>query len=437
MRYLIFILVLFATSCNTDVKLQSGPMVGYSELTEVQVWVQSKFNANMSIRYWKKGSPDSSWTSASIKTTEKGGFTAKLRAENLDPGTEYKFIVLQNGREVELDYNCKFTTQELWHYRKDPEAFRLALGSCVYVNEEEFDRPGKGYGGDYQVFESIRSSNPDLMLWLGDNTYYREADAFTWNGLLHRNTHTRSLKEMQPLLASTNNYAIWDDHDFGLNDAVGTWIYKDKAKEAFKLFWANPSFGNSELEGITSNFYFNDVQFYLLDNRWFRTPKYDSSRRKMLGKTQMEWLISELKASKSQYKFIAVGGQMLSSAMVYENFSNFPEERNYLLRRLSEENISGVVFLTGDRHHSEFSVLELANGEKVYDFTVSPLTSSVSNVADKEQNAHRLEGSLIQSRGFGLIDVSGPFGKRSLNFQLLDSDGQKLWEQSISPTEDN
>ena len=431
MRYISFCFLLLFLSCKTEPELQSGPMLGYSELSEVQIWLQSKEKANMSIRYWKVDRSDSSMTSESVKTIENEDFTAKVSLKNLNPGTQYEYAVLQNGREVLLDYPCRFKTQELWQYRKDPEAFRLALGSCVYVNEKEFDRPGDGYGGEYQVFESIRSLEPDLMLWLGDNTYYREADAFTWAGMLHRNTHTRSLKEMQALLAGTHNYAIWDDHDYGLNDAVGSWIHKDRAKEAFELFWANNGFGNSELDGISSNFYFSDVQFFLLDNRWFRTPKYESSGRTMLGSQQIEWLISGLKASKAQYKFVAVGGQMLNSALVYENFSNFPEERDYLLRRLSEENIRGLVFLTGDRHHSEFSILKLANGEKVYDFTVSPLSSSVSNVADKELNANRLEGSLIQSRGFGLVDVSGPYRKRSLHFQLFDSQGEKLWEYRI------
>jgi alkaline phosphatase D len=427
--------ILFSFGCKQDITLQSGPMVGYSELTEVQVWVQSIAKANMSMRYWEVENPEVVWTSPTVVTKEDEAFTAKLLATELEPGKTYGYSIWQNGRQVELNYPTQFQSQSLWQYRTDPPDFRLALGSCTYVNEPEYDRPGEGYGGDYRVFESLAKTNSALMLWLGDNTYYREVDFFSWKGLLHRNTHTRSIPEMQALLGSTHHYAIWDDHDYGPNDAVGSWFHKDRTKRVFELFWANNGFGNSELPGITSTFFWNDCQFFLLDNRWNRTPKYDSADRQILGKKQIDWLISGMKRSRSSVKFVAVGGQVVNTAAVFENFANYPEERDYLLRRISEEGIRNVVFLTGDRHHSELSAIELPSGEMVYDFTVSPLTSGVSNVVDKEVNENRVEGSLVQSRGYGLIDISGPLWKRTLHFQLYDADGGLLWEYKVEPSE--
>ena len=48
---------------------------------------------------------------------------------------------------------------------------------------------------------------------------------------------------MQPLLARTHNYAIWDDHDFGPNDSDRSSAIKAITLEAFKDSWPNPSYG--------------------------------------------------------------------------------------------------------------------------------------------------------------------------------------------------
>src|SRR5690606_9106216 len=100
---------------------------------------------------------------------------------------------------------------------------------------------------------------------------------------------------------------------------------------------------------------------------------YENGKSEILGKEQIEWLIAALKFSKSPFKIIAVGGQVANSAKVYENHANYEAERNFLIQRLKEEKIKGVVFLSGDRHHSEFSKYEDEDGFVFYDFTVSPL----------------------------------------------------------------
>ena len=58
----------------------------------------------------------------------------------------------------------------------DPPAFSFVTGSCAFINEAKYDRPGKPYGGGYEIFESMAADDPDMMLWLGDNIYLREVD---------------------------------------------------------------------------------------------------------------------------------------------------------------------------------------------------------------------------------------------------------------------
>ena len=78
----------------------------------------------------------------------------------------------------------------------DAPDFDFVAGSCFYINEEAYDRPGKPYGGDYQILDAIYRDKPDFMVWLGDNTYLREADWDSKSGIYHRYSHTRALKRI-------------------------------------------------------------------------------------------------------------------------------------------------------------------------------------------------------------------------------------------------
>jgi alkaline phosphatase D len=116
---------------------------------------------------------------------------------------------------------------------------------------------------------------------------------------------------------------------------------------------------------------------------------------------------------------------------VHETYANLaPEERGYLLRRIEEEGITGVVFLTGDRHHTELSQYTNANGHQVYDLTVSPLTSG-SGRPRTEVNELRVAETLVTQRNYGLLHLRGPRGARELHIEIKDSDGQLLWKQVI------
>ena len=158
-------------------------------------------------------------------------------ADKVLPGKTYEYQLLINNQTVKLNYPTEFSAQTDWSFKTDPPPFKVALGSCAYINDPPYDRPGKPYGSGYEIFESINNADPDIMLWLGDNIYLRPADWYSRTGIMHRYTHTRSVPELQALLANAHNYAIWDDHDFGPNDSDRSYVHKDVTLEAFKLFW--------------------------------------------------------------------------------------------------------------------------------------------------------------------------------------------------------
>ena len=412
--------------------LQSGPMVGYSTMREVLLWVQTKESAEVSFDYWIKGTNRAKvFHTASTMTSKAGAYTAHLVADEVQQGHRYEYELLINKKPVKLPYPTEFQSQELWQYRHDPPTFTVALGSCAYVNEPEYDRPGRPYGSHYEIFTAIHEKRPDAMLWLGDNVYTREGD-FTETGFYHRYTHTRSLSEMQPLLASTHNYATWDDHDFGPNDLDASFVHKELALRTFKLFWGNPSYGINGHPSVISNFTFNDMEFFGLDNRYYRSANSrKTGERTMLGEEQLQWLVSRLAESRAPFKFVMVGGQVLNTAAVYENYVRlFPKERERLLTLIEQEGIKGVVFLTGDRHHTELSGYKNKAGNMVYDLTVSSLTAGTPSKLT-EKNDHLIDGTVVLTQNFGILTFTGPRKKRVMNIKIFDSMGKELWSKDL------
>lgn len=435
---LLLIFNLTAVSAQKNL-LQSGPMVGYSEMLEVMLWAQTTQEAEVKIRYTAKDNSEKSFWTNTVETCETKAFTAHLLADSVSPGTEYDYTLYINNVPVELDYECRFESLPIWKWRGDPPAFTFASGSCAYINEERFDRPGKGYGGDYRIFESIAEKSPVFMLWLGDNNYLREPDWNTRRGIQHRNTHTRSVEELQPMLAKMHHYAIWDDHDYGPNNSDKSYMMKDVTLEVFKQFWGNPTYGTKAMPGAITYYNWNDCDFFLLDNRFYRDANYLKKQDKsILGEKQKEWLKNALAFSHANFKFVAIGGQFLNNGGFYETHANygFNPEREELINFIQEHNIKNVVFITGDRHHSEISVLKETGKPAIYDVTTSPLTAGPARVNPDENNTLRIKDSFISGqRNFALFNVSGTDDNRKVEVKFFDTDGKELYDYIIKQEE--
>jgi alkaline phosphatase D len=418
----------FSSSVTAQCGLQSGPMNGYSEMLEAAIWVQTKCPQTVQIRYWVTGASDITWLTDPVKTSKDHGDCAHLIADQVTPGNTYQYALLIDNAIVSLPFVPTFKTQTLWQYRTDPPNFTFVAGSCNFVNEPAFDRPGRTYGNGYHIFETIAKEKPDLMIWLGDNIYLREVDWSTKTGIYHRYSHMRAVPQMQPLMAQTHHYATWDDHDYGPNNCDRSFWQKDLVLQAFKDFWINPNYGAGGTEGITGTFFWQDCQFFVLDDRWYRGPAVPESP--YLGDTQLNWLVDALRYSSAPYKFICNGGQVVSNAALFENYAVFAQERRALIDSIDKYNIKGVVFLTGDRHHSEISRMVTSDGDVIHDITSSALTSSTAARPD-EPNHHRIPGTMIGVNNYALISVSGPRTARVCRVEYKDSNGNGLYVYEV------
>lgn len=414
--------------------LQSGPMLGYADMREALIWVQTKQQAEVYVSYSEVGVPGAVFETQKVKTLPDEAFTARLIADNVEPGRKYNYELFIDGQPVKLPYATQFNTPVLWKWRGNPPDFTMLTGSCAYVNQPEHDRPGKPYGGDYRIFENMASQKADFMVWLGDNLYLREPDWNTKTGILDRYTHTRSLPELQPFFASTHHYAIWDDHDYGPDNSNKSFFNKEKTQKAFDLFWGNLSYGTAEMKGAISSFQWGDADFFLLDNRSYRDPnELKNEDKTILGEKQLEWLLDNLVTSRATFKMVAMGGQFLSDYPSAEAYSanGFAKERETIIKFIYDHNIRNVIFLSGDVHFSEISILKAEGKPTIYDLTFSTMSAGPNTSGESWNNTLRIPGTVVMERNFGRINFSGPAKERKLTVGCFNTDNRMMWEQII------
>ena len=163
------------------------------------------------------------------------------------------------------------------------------------------------------------------------------------------------------------HHAIWDDHDFGPNNASGLFNNVGLTTLAFNNFWNK--FNLKQDSGIYEVIKTNNIDFFLLDCRTFLKVKKGS----FLGNTQLNWLKKELAQSDAKFKFILFSNQVINPKTNHEtiNRGSFKKEKEDLFDFIQKNTINGVVFFSGDRHFAELHVDD-TNYYPLYDFTTSP-----------------------------------------------------------------
>ncbi len=435
MRRFAFALAAFLAVAPLHAQQTVSIMHGFVDMANMTLWLQTERAARIAVDVH----PDADAAKhrrVEGATRAEDDFVLHLRLAGLEAGTRYRYQVLVDGRPA--GEPGTFMTQPLRQYRAEPPELAVAFGSCAYVNDR-FSRPGPPWGGDYGIFDAIAARAPDLMLWLGDNVYFREPEWTSLEGMGARYRAYRALPELRKLARATSHIAVWDDHDYGPNDSDSSFTMKTAALEAFKRYWANPSYGLPNVPGVFGMVTWADVDIFLLDNRFHRYPnRYPPMPEKaMFGAAQLEWLKQALVASRATFKVIAAGGQFWNRANRYEAFHSYPAEQKALADWLLEQKIPGVLFVSGDRHLGGLWRVERPGGYPIYEFTSSPLTARpFTNPPEEERdNPQLVPGTLVTQRNFGMLRVTGPRQDRSVMLEAYAADGGRLWQRRIAAAE--
>ena len=349
-------------------RLVHGPMLGCVTDRSAKFWVRTAEETPIQVLVSPSKNLAGPIKSATVFTEAKRDFTAVAEVERLRPETVYYYDVLLKGKST--------LGPELPCFRTFPPAersarFRIGFGG------------GAGYTPKHErMWNTIALHRPLAFLFLGDNVYI---DNPTRPGVQHYTYYRRqSRPEYRRLVASTSIFAIWDDHDFGTNDcAYGAEIGRPEWKPAvWRVFcnnWNNPAYGGGKDDpGCWFRFSIADVDFFMLDGRYYRTdPRQENAS--MLGPVQKAWLLKELKHSRATFKVLASPVPWVLKAKAkaknLDTWRGFRAERQEIFSFLAKKRIDGVILISADRHRSDVWRIDRQRAYPLFEFESSRLTN--------------------------------------------------------------
>lgn len=316
--------------------LQLAPMLGHVSASDARIWGKATGATKWSVRVSEHADLADARTIEGPALAEAAAFTGVALLADLQPATRYFYSVLLAGQPATSRPWPSFTTAPADGAKG---RVRFAFGSCV----------GKEPWLDAAMWADLDARTPvDLVLLLGDNHYANTPEPEKQRAafIAHRdNAGFRSLFQRTPM------YAVWDDHDFGVNDSDGTQKDKERSLRTFKEFFANPAFGEAENPGVYFKLTRGDIDFFMLDDRYHRSPNKaaNDENKTMLGAKQLMWLKRELLASKATVKVIGAGGEWQVNGSD-DSWRSFQRERKEIFDLLAEHGMKNVLLLSGDRH---------------------------------------------------------------------------------------
>lgn len=428
---LIFLIVaslLVQAQVSEEEKLLSGPMQGHTTANATSIWVMVKNTDSvlMTLKNNKTGNTHTETVETKNIQAYKEIHPVTLYFENLEPETTYEVILKLDNKELRRT----FTVNTL----KAPGTadFSFMVGSCALWVPRGLRWMHPGI--EEWIYPTMKKEDGDFMLWLGDYLYYFPKHYKSPEGMYKQQVNTRRYHHMHmDFMRSRPQYAIWDDHEYGPNDSDKDFIYKNESLELHKKFWPNPYFGETNNPGCYFHFSYQDADFFMTDGRFYRSPK-NAPNAEMLGEKQLQWLMDKLKNSTATFKFVAIGSQVLNNKSANESYNLFPEEKKKLMDFLEAEKITGIIFLSGDRHHTELIKINRENAYPLYDFTSSAITSfrrRTRRSAEKE-NPDRIKGTLTDKQNYGRVAIAGTVGNRVCTLYTYNNRGKLEWEYKIS-----
>lgn len=322
---------------------------------------------------------------------------------------------------------------------------RIAFGSCSKENKEQ------------PVWDKILGTSPDLFIFLGDNIYGDTRDMELLKEKYRRqNAHPgyRKLRESVP------HVAIWDDHDYGENDAGMDYPMKEESRQIFLDQWNEPvNSPRRRRNGIYASYLFGPksrrVQVILPDLRYNRTPilkadlggkSYDfwvdelkQAGKKipgpyarnpdiaatMLGERQWKWLEAQLRIP-AEIRIFASSLQVLADFPGWEAWINYARDHQRLIELIRKTRAGGLIFVSGDTHYAELSRLDVNVPYPLWDLTASGLTETWPV---EPPNDNRV-GEVIREVNFGMIEID--WHARKLSLQARDTNDNIRLSQFIN-----
>jgi phosphodiesterase/alkaline phosphatase D-like protein len=236
-------------------------------------------------------------------------------------------------------------------------SFTFAFGSCARI------------GSNASSFDRIREAAPDLLLHLGDFAYM---DFWTDDRAAVRGMYDTQLTTpaMDALVRSMPVAYMWDDHDFGPNDADSTSASAPASQVVYREVVPHPDLPAGQgPEAIYQSFTLGRVRFILTDSRSERSPKSapDDKDKTMFGSAQWTWLLAELDAAATARQMVVLVTSVPWNGVAQagaDDWAGYTTERQRLADAIAQAGLADqMLMIAGDAHmlaiddgtHTDFS----------------------------------------------------------------------------------
>ena len=210
-----------------------------------------------------------------------------FQLEQLRPDTLYHYALEVGGR-LDRVRRGQFRT-----FPVGPASFSFAYASCA--------RTASTSG----VFDTIRENHPLFFLHTGDFHYenIQTNDLARFHAAYDRVLFS---PEQGDLYRSAPIVYVWDDHDFGGNNANRRAGSHDVARRAYDEYVPHYPLLAGDTGPIYQSFSVGRVKFIVTDLRSERDPSTnrDDAKKSMMGDQQKEWFKNELLSANGHYPLI-------------------------------------------------------------------------------------------------------------------------------------
>ena len=326
--------------------LTDGPLVGAVTDNSARVFARTSSAGTVQVRYSTSADLSDAGETDPVMTAEEEDFTTTIELTGLPPLTEIYYQVLVEGVDQFEAPFPSFVT-----FPDSAASFSVGLLADLCNTWYELAAP---------AYAALAAAGPDFVIQLGDFDHRGPGGQMPCRREMHRDVRSKD----NPSGLAFDTYIaprfpffhIWDDHDFGANNADKTFPAKAEALQAFQEYYPTPLLANPEA-GIWHNFRYGQAEFFMLDCRSNRDAAGDPDGpdKSMLNgddipNGQKEWLLQGLLQSTAVWKFIISGVPFNPTCKPPDSWGAYPTERQEILDFIDEHEIGGVIVISGDAH---------------------------------------------------------------------------------------